>query len=135
LGGRGKRISEFEASLVYRVSARTAGATQRNPVSNNQKEKRKRKTKQTWVWCDGSVGVRTLSSLVEDLGSVPSAHRMIGKPSITPVPGDLALFFLTFVGIRHSCHLVYMCAGKTLRSIKIIKVKKKKNKELIQRQA
>jgi hypothetical protein len=32
LGGRGRRISEFEASLVYRVSSRTARATQRNPV-------------------------------------------------------------------------------------------------------
>jgi hypothetical protein len=32
LGGRGMRISEFEASLVYRVSSRTARATQRNPV-------------------------------------------------------------------------------------------------------
>jgi hypothetical protein len=27
---------EFEASLVYRVSSRTAKATQRNPVSKNQ---------------------------------------------------------------------------------------------------
>jgi hypothetical protein len=27
-------ISEFKASLVYRVSSRTARATQRNPVSN-----------------------------------------------------------------------------------------------------
>jgi hypothetical protein len=43
LGGRGRQISEFEASLVYRVSSRTARATQRNPVSKNQKEKRKRK--------------------------------------------------------------------------------------------
>jgi hypothetical protein len=43
LGGRGRRISEFEASLVYRVSSRTARATQRNPVLKNQKkEKRKR---------------------------------------------------------------------------------------------
>jgi hypothetical protein len=32
LGGRGRRISEFKASLVYRVSFRTARATQRNPV-------------------------------------------------------------------------------------------------------
>jgi hypothetical protein len=32
LGGRGRRISEFKASLVYRVSSRTARATQRNPV-------------------------------------------------------------------------------------------------------
>jgi hypothetical protein len=36
LGGRGRRISEFEASLVYRVSSRTARATQKNPVSKNQ---------------------------------------------------------------------------------------------------
>ena len=43
MGGRGKRISEFEASLVYRVSSRTARATQRNPVSKNQKKKEKRK--------------------------------------------------------------------------------------------
>jgi hypothetical protein len=41
LGGRGRRISEFEASLVYRVSSRTARAIQRNPVSNNQKKKKK----------------------------------------------------------------------------------------------
>ena len=37
LGGRGRRISEFEASLVYKVSSRIARATQRNPVSKNQK--------------------------------------------------------------------------------------------------
>jgi hypothetical protein len=41
LGGRGRQISEFEASLVYRVSSRTARATERNPVSKNQKEKKK----------------------------------------------------------------------------------------------
>jgi hypothetical protein len=37
LGGRGKQISE--ASLVYRVSSRTARATQRNPVSKNKQTK------------------------------------------------------------------------------------------------
>jgi hypothetical protein len=31
---------EFEASLVYRVRFRTARATQRNPVSKNQKKKK-----------------------------------------------------------------------------------------------
>jgi hypothetical protein len=36
LEGRGRWISEFEASLVYRVSSRTARATQRNPVSEKQ---------------------------------------------------------------------------------------------------
>ena len=32
-GGRESQISEFEASLVYRSSSRTARATQRNPAS------------------------------------------------------------------------------------------------------
>jgi hypothetical protein len=37
LGGRGRRISEFEASLVYKMR-RTAKATQRNPVLKKQKQ-------------------------------------------------------------------------------------------------
>jgi hypothetical protein len=36
---RGWRISEFEASLVYKVSSRTAKATQRNPDFKKQKQK------------------------------------------------------------------------------------------------
>jgi hypothetical protein len=43
LGGRGRRISEFEASLVYKVSSRTARAIQRNPVSKKQKQTNKTK--------------------------------------------------------------------------------------------
>jgi hypothetical protein len=49
LGGRGRWISEFEASLVYRVCSRTARATQGNPVSKNktkQNKNQKPKTKQ-----------------------------------------------------------------------------------------
>jgi hypothetical protein len=45
LGGRGRQISEFEASLVYGMSSRTARATQKNPVSKSQKKKQKKKTK------------------------------------------------------------------------------------------
>jgi hypothetical protein len=41
LGGRDRWISEFEASLVYRVSSRTARTIQRNPVSKRRKKKRK----------------------------------------------------------------------------------------------
>jgi hypothetical protein len=41
LGGRSRWISEFEASLVYKVSSRTTRAIQRNPVSKNQKKKKK----------------------------------------------------------------------------------------------
>jgi hypothetical protein len=37
LGGRGRRISEFQASLVYKVSSRTIRAIQRNPVSKKTK--------------------------------------------------------------------------------------------------
>jgi hypothetical protein len=46
LGGRGRWISEFEASLVYKVSSRTARAIQRNPVSKKKKKKRKEKRKE-----------------------------------------------------------------------------------------
>jgi hypothetical protein len=59
LRGRGRWISEFEASLVYRVSSRTARATQRNPVlkKNKQdkakKEGRKRERKKKGRKMDG----------------------------------------------------------------------------------
>jgi hypothetical protein len=46
LGGRGRRISEFEASLVYRVSSRTARATQRNPVSKKKKKKKRKRERE-----------------------------------------------------------------------------------------
>jgi hypothetical protein len=47
LEGRGRRVSEFEAGLVYKVSSRTARAAQRNPVSKKQNQKTKQnKTKQ-----------------------------------------------------------------------------------------
>jgi Tfp pilus assembly protein PilN len=54
LGGSGRRISEFEASLVYKVSSKTARATQRNPVlekqqqqQQQQQQKHPKPTKQT----------------------------------------------------------------------------------------
>jgi hypothetical protein len=58
LEGRGRQIwiSEFEASLVYKLNSRTARAIQRNPVSKNQK---KNKTKQK---------KKKMSSLEENLG-------------------------------------------------------------------
>jgi hypothetical protein len=37
LGGRGRWISGFEASLVYKASSRTARVIQRNPVSKRPK--------------------------------------------------------------------------------------------------
>jgi hypothetical protein len=46
---RGRRISGFKASLVYKVSSRTVRAAQRNPVLKNQKKKKKkRRSKMPW---------------------------------------------------------------------------------------
>jgi hypothetical protein len=39
MGGRDRRISEFEATLVYKESCRTARTIQRNPVSKKKKKK------------------------------------------------------------------------------------------------
>jgi uncharacterized protein (DUF2252 family) len=47
LGGRDRRISEFEASLIYRMSSRTARATQRNPVSKKKKNLKNKQIKIT----------------------------------------------------------------------------------------
>jgi hypothetical protein len=41
LGGRNRQISELEASLVYKVSSRIAGAIQRNLVWKKKKKKKK----------------------------------------------------------------------------------------------
>jgi hypothetical protein len=41
LGGSGRQISEFEASLVCRMSSRTARSIQRNPVSKKRRKKKK----------------------------------------------------------------------------------------------
>jgi hypothetical protein len=48
LGDRGRRISEFEASLIYRVSSRIARVTQRNLVLKKQQQKNKTKI---WACC------------------------------------------------------------------------------------
>jgi hypothetical protein len=44
LGRQGSRISEFEASLVYKVSSRTARAVQSDPVSQTKKKKKNKTT-------------------------------------------------------------------------------------------
>jgi hypothetical protein len=41
--GRGRQISEFEASLVYKVISRTSRAIQRNPVSKQNKQTKNNK--------------------------------------------------------------------------------------------
>jgi hypothetical protein len=46
LGGRGRGISEFEASLVYKMSSRTAKAIQRNPVLEKKKKKERKRERE-----------------------------------------------------------------------------------------
>jgi hypothetical protein len=43
LGGQGRQISEFKASLVYRMSFRSARASHRNSVSKNKTKQNKTK--------------------------------------------------------------------------------------------
>jgi hypothetical protein len=80
VGGRGRRISEFKASLVYRVSSRTARATQREfqdsqgytekpclkktTTTKKQKQKQKQNKK------------RALASLPKVLSSNPTNHTV-----------------------------------------------------------
>jgi hypothetical protein len=44
LGGRGRQISDFKASLVYSVSSRTARATRKKPCLRKPKNKNKTNT-------------------------------------------------------------------------------------------
>jgi hypothetical protein len=78
LGGRGRRISKFEASLVYRVNSRTAKATQRNPVSKKQKQKTKQRKKNCMVLRAGEIvqRLRALTALPEVLSSIPINHMV-----------------------------------------------------------
>jgi hypothetical protein len=73
LGGRGRWISEFKDSLVYKVSSRTARAIQRNPVSKKQnKTKQNKKTKTKSANCvRGRVEDCSRRGLWEDFSEEP----------------------------------------------------------------
>jgi hypothetical protein len=66
LGGRGRQISEFEASLVYKVSSRTARATQRNPVSKKQKQQQQKKTTKIFFLIFTLAAVISLRKATQD---------------------------------------------------------------------
>jgi hypothetical protein len=79
LGGRGRQISEFEASLVYRVSSRTARTIQRNPVSKNQKPKKpKNKQKKILKISSFSGCVRTVFLIGRGSGGQALPSRETG---------------------------------------------------------
>jgi hypothetical protein len=88
LGGRDQGISEFEASLVYRMSSRTTRATQRNPAlkTNKQTETQNQKTKQNKINKQkNNIGemaqrLRGLTTLPKVLSSNPSNHMAHHHP-------------------------------------------------------
>jgi hypothetical protein len=77
LGGRGRRISEFKASLVYKVSQGQPGLhreTLSQKKRKKEKEKKKRKKRiHKWNWKNGSV-LQAPTILPKDLGSILSKY-------------------------------------------------------------
>ena len=78
LGGRGRRISELEASLVYRVSSRTARATQRNHVLKDQKKEKKKKRKEKKLKLDFCYSSKiAMMSLISGHTEMSILHNFI----------------------------------------------------------
>jgi hypothetical protein len=76
LVGRGRWISEFEASLVYKVSSSTARAIQRNPVSKNKQTNKQTKKNPSSRAGQMAQVLRALIALPEVLSSIPSNHMV-----------------------------------------------------------
>jgi hypothetical protein len=66
----GRRIFEFEASLIYKVSSRTAWAIQRNPVSKTNKKPTKQINKQK---TQDSKNSSTIKELLAESPSLTSS--------------------------------------------------------------
>jgi len=71
LGGRGRRISEFEASLVYKVSSRTARVSKPclEPPPPPPKKKR--------LGLEIAQQLRALTAILEVMSSIPSNHMVV----------------------------------------------------------
>jgi hypothetical protein len=104
LGGRGRQIFEFEASLVYKVSSRTARATQGNPVSKKKKKKKtKKKGKKRVLGQEGLIAFTVSKAMLQ----VQCEHIKPGnKPKGQPVTLKVSLSDLM-------CLCVYLLVGKT----------------------
>ena len=94
LGGRGKWISEFEDSLVYRVSSRTARDRQRDPVSKNSKNKQtnnKQKLMLYWIYAVSSF-CYTLK--IPSKKTAPTVIFLLGAR----LPSNLLLIYMNVKG-------------------------------------
>ena len=67
-GSRGGRISEFEASLVYRVSSRTARATEKPCLKNKQ-------AKMYYYYCGVCMCIVTIHESICGGGDNFGTHR------------------------------------------------------------
>jgi hypothetical protein len=70
LGGRGRWISEFQASLVYRVSSRTARTAQRNPVSKTKQNKTKQNKKTLELQGKNNTNKRSYVFCIDKISTV-----------------------------------------------------------------
>jgi hypothetical protein len=79
-GGRGRRIHEFKASLIYRASSRTARDTQnlKKKKKKNKKQQKKNKNKKTKHNEDSSY-CKGILALSETLPKVELKHNSTGE--------------------------------------------------------
>jgi hypothetical protein len=83
LGGRGRRISEFEASLLYKVSSWTARATQRNTFSKTKQNKTKQnKTKQNKTKTKEGKGSEPPQFPYSDQGGPSVCGNQVSAPGV-----------------------------------------------------
>ena len=104
MGGRGRRISEFEASLVYRVSSRTVRAIHRNPVSKTKQNTKK-------------GGKKTSDFLKKDLHKDSNLLYSAFLPVFKKNPYQSGLRIALQVGLLQSTGS-YCTGGKSGRSFK-----------------
>jgi hypothetical protein len=73
-------ISEFKASLVYKVSSRTARAIQRNPVLKNKTKQNNNNNNniKNWFYLARAMvhWLRALTALAEALSSILTNHMV-----------------------------------------------------------
>ena len=86
MGGRSRQTSEFEASLVYRMSPRTARAPQRNPVSKNKTKQNKTKTKS----CVGDIELNCVKEKRKMESEAPQARRVLPELTISGKTSKMA---------------------------------------------
>jgi hypothetical protein len=109
--GRGRRISEFEASLVYKMSSRTARATQRNPDLRNQKKK-----KEFTFWTLTPHKTLILKNIHFLCYRSDRAFLPICRP-FSHVEFSFGICYLRFCWKSHYCQHMTSCLSATWRVV------------------